>query len=103
MINILGVKQIGFGVNNMDCDTVGYKQKRYDEILNELIEVGRKKDFIEKNTPVLPIAGWMDLLKKSDNMPWWKGMKVFTGTTDFHVDTLYDMLDKVCTRCLPFL
>ena len=60
-INILGVKQIGFGVNKMDCDTVDYKQKRYDEILNELIEVGWKKDFIEKNTPVLPIS---DLLKK---------------------------------------
>ena len=89
LINILGVKQIGFGVNKMDCDTVGYK-------LNELIEVGWKKDLIEKNTPVLPIAGWMGLLKKSDNMPWWKGMKVFTETTDFHVDTLYDMLDKVC-------
>ena len=55
------------------------------------------KDFIEKNTPVLPISGWMgDLLKKSDNMPWWKGTKVFVETTEFHVDTLYDMLDKVC-------
>ena len=67
-------------------------QKRYDEIQNELIKVGWKKDFIEKNTPVVPISG---LLKKSDNMPWWKGMKVFVETTEFHVDTLYDMLDKV--------
>ena len=38
-------------------------------------EVGWKKDFIEKNTPVMPISGWMgdNLLKKSDNMAWWKG------------------------------
>ena len=38
-------------------------------------EVGWKKDFIEKNTPVMPISGWMgdNLLKKSDNMGWWKG------------------------------
>merc|ERR1712048_1314260 len=48
LINLLGVKQIAIGVN----------------------KVGWKKDFIEKNTPVLPISGWMgdNLLKKSDNM-----------------------------------
>merc|ERR1711887_99728 len=55
---------------------------RYDEIVNEmksmLVKVGWKKDFIEKNTPLLPISGWMgdNLLKKSDNMGWWKGMDV---------------------------
>merc|ERR1711916_354058 len=102
LINLLGVKQICIGVNKMDCDTAGYKQERYDEISNEmksmLIKVGWKKYFIEKNTPVLPISGWMgdNLLKKSENMPWWKGTKVYVETTEFHVDTLYDVLDKVC-------
>jgi translation elongation factor EF-1alpha len=54
----------------MDCDTAAYKQSRYDEIANEmksmLVKVGWKKDFVEKNTPVLPISGWMgdNLLKK---------------------------------------
>merc|ERR1711991_687804 len=73
LINLLGVKQICIGVNKMDCDTAGYKQERYDEISNEmksmLIKVGWKKDFIEKNTPVLPISGWMgdNLLKKSSS------------------------------------
>merc|ERR1712040_19116 len=74
LINLLGVKQMCVGVNKMDCDTAGYKQARYDEIANEmksmLVKVGWKKEFIEKNTPVLPISGWMgdNLLKKSDNM-----------------------------------
>merc|ERR1711957_176992 len=85
LINLLGVKQIAIGVNKMDCDTAGYKQSRYDEIANEmksmLVKVGWKKDFIEKNTPVLPISGWMgdNLLKKSDNMGWWKGMDIEYG------------------------
>ena len=63
-----------------------------------LIKVGWKKDFIEKNTPVLPISSWMgdNLLKKSENMAWWKGTKVFVDAEEFHVDTLYDVLDKVC-------
>merc|ERR1711920_1207784 len=102
LINLLGVKQIVIGVNKMDCDTAGYKQARYDEIGNEmksmLVKVGWKKDFIEKNTPVMPISGWMgdNLLKKSDNMTWWKGFDVLVGKETIHVDTVYDCLDKMC-------
>merc|ERR1711975_122787 len=99
LINLLGVKQICIGVNKMDCDVAGYKQARYDEIGNEmkstLIKVGWKKDFIEKNTPILPISGWMgdNLLKKSDNMGWWKGMDVLYGSTTHHVEKLYDVFN----------
>merc|ERR1712042_202827 len=56
-----------------------------DEIANEmksmLVKVGWKKDFIEKNTPVMPISGWMgdNLLKKSDNMAWGKGQDIEGG------------------------
>merc|ERR1712091_351229 len=100
LINLLGVKQICIGVNKMDCDVAGYKESRYDEIANEmkstLIKVGWKKDFIEKNTPVMPISGWMgdNLLKKSDNMKWWAGMPAVVGKETIHVDTLEDVFDK---------
>merc|ERR1711982_286266 len=93
LINLLGVKQMCVGVNKMDCDTAGYKQSRYDEIANEmksmLVKVGWKKEFIEKNTPYLPISGWIgdNLLKKSTNMDWWKGMNVEVGKENIHVDT----------------
>jgi len=102
LINLLGVKQIGIGVNKMDCDTAGYKQARYDEIMNEmkstLVKVGWKKDFVEKGTPYLPISGWMgdNLLKKSDNMDWWKGMDVLYGKETIKVETLYDFLNTMC-------
>merc|ERR1712054_465218 len=81
LINLLGVKQIAIGVNKMDCDTVGWK-----------------KDFVEKGTPYMPISGWMgdNLLKKSDNMDWWKGCDVPVGKETIHVDTMYDVLDKMC-------
>merc|ERR1712066_137887 len=81
--------------------TAGYKQARYDEIANEmksmLIKVGWKKDFIEKNTPAMPISGWMgdNLLKKSENMGWWKGMDVVVGKETIHCDTIYDVFDKL--------
>merc|ERR550514_2018553 len=82
----------------MDCNTAGYKKDRFDEIANEmksmLIKVGWKKDFIEKNTPIMPISGWMgdNLLKKSENMDWWKGCDVVKGS-----DTIHDVLDKFCS------
>merc|ERR1712157_233109 len=66
----------------MDTDTAGYKQERFkeisDEMANMLARVGWKKDFIAKNVPMIPISGWIgdNLLKKSDNMPWWSGKEV---------------------------
>merc|ERR1719414_173752 len=64
-----------------------------------LIKVGWKKDFVEKNTPILPISGWMgdNLLKKSEKMSWWTGMDVLVGSSEkIHCDTVYDVLDKLC-------
>jgi len=82
LLNLLGVKQLIVGVNKMDCDVAGYKFSRYEEIRDEmknmLIRAGWKKDFVGKSVPILPISGWMgdNLLKKSENMDWWKGMEV---------------------------
>merc|ERR1712050_204158 len=63
-----------------------------------LVKVGWKKDFIEKNTPILPISGWMgdNLLKKSDKMGWWSGMDVVCESGSMHVTTLYDVLNDMC-------
>merc|ERR1719401_1665430 len=63
-----------------------------------LVKVGWKKDFIEKNTPILPISGWMgdNLLTKSAKMSWWTGMDVLYESTKFHVHTLYDVLNDFC-------
>merc|ERR1711878_193411 len=37
-----------------------------------------------------------NLLKKSENMGWWKGQDVEYGKETLHMDTLYDVLDKLC-------
>merc|ERR1711939_852375 len=81
LINLLGVKQLVIGVNKMDADPSLYKEERYNEIRDEmksmLEKVGWPKGFVEKKVPILPISGWHgdNLLEKSTNMPWWKGMK----------------------------
>jgi elongation factor 1-alpha len=101
LINLLGVKQLLVGVNKMDCDVAKYGQARYDEVKNEmkemLIKIGWKKEFVDASVPIVPISGWMgdNLITKSTNMAWWKGLDVVTLTNDkVHVDTVLDVLEK---------
>jgi len=102
LINLLGVKQLVVGVNKMDADLAGYKEARYTEIRDEmdrmLIRVGWLKAFVSTQVAFLPISGWKgdNLIKKSDNMPWWKGQEVTTLTKKkVQVFTLLDVLEKV--------
>eukprot|EP01108_Squamamoeba_japonica_P008028 TRINITY_DN698_c0_g1_i1.p1 TRINITY_DN698_c0_g1~~TRINITY_DN698_c0_g1_i1.p1 ORF type:complete len:466 (+),score=208.78 TRINITY_DN698_c0_g1_i1:140-1537(+) len=104
LINLLGVKQIVIGINKMDCDVAKYKESRYTEIKDEaaamLMKVGWKKAVVEKEVPFVPISGWIgdNLIKKSDNMPWWKGMDVIVlGNKDdkVHIDTLHDAFENM--------
>jgi len=101
LINLLGVKQLIVGINKMDCDLAKYSKERYteirDEVIHMLTKIGYKKDFIEKETPILPISGWIgdNLLKKSDKMPWWNGVDVTVAGETIHVETLLDALEKV--------
>eukprot|EP01125_Pyxidicula_operculata_P012796 TRINITY_DN420_c0_g1_i2.p1 TRINITY_DN420_c0_g1~~TRINITY_DN420_c0_g1_i2.p1 ORF type:complete len:463 (+),score=133.11 TRINITY_DN420_c0_g1_i2:49-1437(+) len=101
LINLLGVKQIVVGINKMDTDIAGYKEARYvevrDEMINMLQKVGWKKDFISKNTAFLPISGWKgdNLIKKSENMAWWKGVDIESlSGKKIHAETLLDVLEK---------
>lgn len=102
LINLLGVKQLIVGVNKMDCDVAKYGEPRYNEVRDEMIsmltKVGWKKDFVDKQVPILPISGWVgdNLIKKSDKMAWWKGVEVeVPGKGKVHIDTLHDALDKM--------
>jgi len=103
LINLLGVKQLIVGVNKMDADLAKYKEARYTEVRDEVVscltKVGWKKKFIADSVPILPISGWIgdNLLKKSDNMSWWKGADVIPlGEKEkIHIDTLQDALEKM--------
>eukprot|EP00998_Keelungia_sp_KM082_P010491 NODE_668_length_1718_cov_99.639221_g658_i0.p1 GENE.NODE_668_length_1718_cov_99.639221_g658_i0~~NODE_668_length_1718_cov_99.639221_g658_i0.p1 ORF type:complete len:485 (+),score=152.63 NODE_668_length_1718_cov_99.639221_g658_i0:60-1514(+) len=102
LLNLLGVKQLIIGVNKMDTSVAKYEQARFDEIAAEmksvLQRVGWKKEFIEQSVPIVPISGWVgdNLMKKSDNMPWWKGQDVTGITGDkVHIETLHDCLEKL--------
>jgi len=101
LINLLGVKQIIVGINKMDCDVAKYGETRYNEIRDEMQnmfgKIGYKKETIAESIPVIPISGWMgdNLIKKSTNMDWWKGVDVKAANGKVvHVDCLIDAFNN---------
>ncbi|MEM4245484.1 MAG: translation elongation factor EF-1 subunit alpha [Candidatus Nanoarchaeia archaeon] len=69
----LGVQQLGVLINKMD--TIGYDEAKYNkvktEVSNLLKSIGYKIDQI----PFIPVASLKgdNVVKKSENMPWYKG------------------------------
>lgn len=101
LLFLSGIKQLVVGINKMDCDLAGYNEARYLEVKNEMMymlkSVGWPAKFVENSVAYVPISGWKgdNLVKKSENMPWWKGVDLPLKTGgSVHADTLYDVLDK---------
>ena len=71
----LGIKQMIVGVNKMDDKFVAFSQARFEEIQKEVSAMVKKIGFNAANVLFVPISGTIgdNMIKKSDNMPWWKG------------------------------
>merc|ERR1711976_101752 len=101
LLKLLGIKQLIVCVNKMDEKQAGYSEARFTEIKTEmqrmLKQVGWTKPEVEQQIPVIPISGFKgdNLLNKSDNMPWWKGVDVKVGKETVHVHTLHDALNDM--------
>ena len=105
LLNLLGIKQLIVGVNKMDSEVDGqcYAEARFEEIRTEVRRIlgqeGWTKPQIEKEIPIIPMAGFhgQNILTKSEKMPWWNGVDVKIATTggECHVDCLLDALDKM--------
>merc|ERR1711959_681314 len=96
-----GIKQLIVCVNKMDEKQAGYSEERFNEIKTEmqrmLTQVGWTKPEVTQQIPVIPISGWKgdNLLKPTENMPWWKGVDVKVGDKTVHVHTLHDALNEM--------
>jgi len=101
LLKLLGIKQLIVCVNKMDEKQAGYKQERFEEIKKEmqrmLKQVGWTKAEVDTQIPVIPISGFKgdNLLNKSENMNWWKGVDVKVGKQTVHIHTLHDALNDM--------
>jgi len=72
----LGVKQMIVAINKMDDKSVNYSQARFNEIQTEVSQFLKKIGYNPEKINFVPISGWNgdNMLEKSDNMPWYKGL-----------------------------
>lgn len=75
----LGVRQMIICVNKMDDKSVNYSEARYNEIKSEMGNYLKKVGYNPDKIPVIPISGFNgdNMLEKSPNMPWYKGLTLF--------------------------
>lgn len=83
----LGVRQIVVAINKMDDNTVSWKEERYTEIKNEVIRMLRMTGFKVDKVKYIPTSGWTgdNLVKKSENMPWYKGPTLIEALNSLEV------------------
>ncbi|MEO9295018.1 MAG: translation elongation factor EF-1 subunit alpha [Nitrososphaera sp.] len=69
----LGVGQIVVALNKMD--DVGYQEARYKEVRDTVEKMLKSVGYNTAKVNFVPVSGWKgdNLVKKSENMPWYKG------------------------------
>lgn len=85
LLKTLGVNQLIVAINKMDDSNYSENAfKTAKEKGEKLVKsVGYKLD----NVPFIPVSGWKgdNLVKRSDNMKWWKGKTLMETFDDFKV------------------
>ncbi len=69
----LGVSQIVVALNKMDDS--GFKEERYNEVKAIVEKMLKMVGYNTAKVHFVPVSGWKgdNLVKKSENMPWYKG------------------------------
>ncbi len=83
LLKTLGVNQLIVAINKMDVsnyseDAFNAAKEKGEKLIKS---VGYKADTV----PIIPISGWKgdNLVKKSENMAWWKGKTLLESFDDF--------------------
>jgi elongation factor 1-alpha len=103
LINLLGVEKVIVGINKMDNTSPNpWSEDRFKEIstevFNMLKQAGYKDDKITKEFPFIPISGWEgdNLVKKSENLTWYKGCDLEINGEKIHIHTLKEAFNDAC-------
>ncbi len=85
LLSMLGVKQVAVVINKMDMDSVKYSQKRFDQVVAELLEFCEPLGI--KPMHIVPISAkdGDNIAKKSTHLDWYTGPIVLEVLDDFVV------------------
>ncbi len=75
LLRTLGVTQLVVCINKMDDQTVKYSEQRFNEAKQDVENLLKTVGYNVSKINVIPVSGWTgeNLVKKSTNMPWYKG------------------------------
>ncbi len=81
----LGVNQIIVAINKMDATKPPYDEKRYNEVKEQVVKLLKSVGYREDMYKILPISAFKgdNIMKKSENMPWYNGMTLIDALNDF--------------------
>jgi len=100
ILKLIGCRQLMIGVNKMDEKQANWSEDRFNEVAaemkNVLLRTGWTKKQVDSEIPIIPYSGFLgdNLIKKSENMGWWKGCDVEALGQKVHVDTILECLTK---------
>ena len=93
--DLLGIKHIAVCINKMDL--VNYEEEAYEKVLRQFSEFASRLENVSELTfiPLSALKG-DNVVKRSDNMPWYKGApllyhleNVYVGSDANHVDARF--------------
>lgn len=85
LLKTLGVNQIVVCINKMDDQTVNYSQERFNQVKQDVLNLLKLVGYDVSKVNIIPISGWTgeNLIKKSQNMPWYNGPTLFEALDMF--------------------
>ncbi len=85
LLRTLGVTQLVVAINKMDDQTVKYSEQRFGEAKQDVENLLKTVGYNITKINIIPVSGWTgeNLVKKSTNMPWYKGPTVLEALDQF--------------------
>ena len=85
LLKTLGVAQIILAINKMDDSK--FSEDAYKSAKEKGEKLVKSVGYKIENVPAIPISGWTgdNLVKKSENMPWYSGKTLLESFDDFKV------------------
>jgi len=85
LLRTLGVTQLVVSINKMDDQTVKYSEQRYNEAKQDVENLLKTVGYNITKINIIPVSGWTgeNLVKKSTNMPWYKGPTLMEALDQF--------------------
>jgi elongation factor 1-alpha len=85
LLRTLGVNQLVVIINKMDDQTVKYSEQRYSEAKQDVENLLKTVGYNVSKMNIIPVSGWTgeNLVKKSTNMPWYKGPTLIEALDQF--------------------